>query len=91
MPSGFRRASCCRSTNRSPKPDLVLEHFRLVWRRASALRFRSPKGLRHYSHIETASSVGIAPIQRRGFPTRNEGSPTPFGCETHAASSRASV
>jgi hypothetical protein len=31
-----------------------LEHFRLVWRRASALRFRSPEGLRPYSHIETA-------------------------------------
>jgi len=25
-----------------------------LWRRASALGFRSPKGLRHFSHIETA-------------------------------------
>jgi len=31
---------------------VYLGHFRLVWRRASALRFRSPEGLRHYSHIE---------------------------------------
>ena len=26
-----------------------LEYFRFVWRRASALRLRSPEGLRHYS------------------------------------------
>ena len=34
-----------------------LEHFRFVWRRASALRLRSPEGLRHYSQVETALAL----------------------------------
>jgi len=47
-------------------PILVAQRFsafRLVWRRASALRRRSPEGLRHYSDVETAVALRNAPSQ----------------------------